>query len=320
MPNPSPPFAGLRVVLAAKFSRRYHHTGFGLRAGLEQLGVEVRPVELRRRGADPWLGRTLARRLGAALRRHRPDLVLSYKGGELGPELVAAVRPLARARWVNWFPDSPHQLELSLRIGAAYDRCFLFDTSMVERHRAAGLPSEFLPLAVDPALWRPLRRAGDAAIPLVFVGTPEPWRDAVLERVADLGLELRGPGRPRGPLFGDRLVRLYSRATVALNIHQFFGEPPAAGRYGTGANQRVFELAAIGCGQLADAKADIARSYDPDREIVLFRTLDEVRERALAMLADPAATAALGARARERTLREHTWRHRLEELLTRALR
>ncbi len=191
---------------------------------------------------------------------------------------------------------------------------------MVERHRELDRPAEFLPLGVDPGLWRPLAREGERPLPLVFVGTPEPFRDQTLARVADLGLTIRGPGRPGGPLFGDALVRMYSRGRVALNIHQFFGEPAERARYGTGANQRVFELGCLGSGQLADAKADIRRSYEPDREIALFRTGDELRERARAMLDDPVGTAAMGRRARERTLREHTWRHRLEELLTRALR
>jgi spore maturation protein CgeB len=315
---PSTPWSGLRVVLAAKFNRRYHHTGYGLRAGLRELGAEVVRVELRDRGVDRLLGRRLHRRLAAALRRHRPDLVLTYKAGELEPEVIAALRPLAPARWANWFPDSPHQLDLSLRIGAGYDRCFLFDSSMAEHHRGLGRPAEFLPLGVDPGRWRPRRRAGDPPVPLVFVGTPEPGRDAVLDRVADLGLELWGPERPRGPLFGDALVRLYSRARVALNIHQFFGEPPGRGRYGTGANQRVFELAALGAPQLCDAKADIPLSLEPDREIALFHTLDEARERARALLDDPEGAGRLGARARERTLREHTWRHRLDQLLGRV--
>jgi spore maturation protein CgeB len=321
---------GLRVLLLAKFSRRYHHTGFSLRAGLEQLGCEVATVELRDRGLDRWVGRLLARRLAGALRSHRPDLVLSYKGGELDPEVVTSLRggPDRRsgggagtggARWVNWFPDSPHHLELSLRVGAGYDLCFLFDSWMVERHRTAGRRAEFLPLGVDPAVWRPPARPGDP-LPLVFVGSPEPLRDAALAAVADLGLELWGPERPRGPLFGEALVRTYARAVVALNVHQFFGEPAAAGRYGAGANQRVFELAGIGCLQLVDAKADIVRSFAPDREIVLFRSAGELRERAAALLADPAGARTIGARSRERALREHTWRHRLEELLTRSLR
>jgi spore maturation protein CgeB len=112
----------------------------------------------------------------------------------------------------------------------------------------------------------------------------------------------------------------FSSSDVAVNIHQFFGEPPERGRYGTGANQRVFELAGVGTVQLADAKADIARHFTEDAEIVLCRSAAELRAQAIRLLAAPEEARAIGARARERALREHTWRHRLDELLTVSLR
>jgi spore maturation protein CgeB len=314
--SPGAPLAGLGVVLVAKFNHRYHQAGLSLRAALQSLGAEVTTVDLRTGGLARAVGWTLHRRLKFALRR-KPQLVLSYKAAELGPEVIEALKPASGARWVNWFPDSPHQLAISLVNGAAYDRCFLFDSYMVDRHRALGRPAEFLPLGYDPEVFRPLPEAGDPA-PLVFVGSPEPLRDRALGAVADLGLALYGPGRPGGPLFGDALVRIYARALVALNVHQFFGEDPALARYGTGANQRVFELAGIGRVQLCDAKADIARSFVPDREIVLFGSEAELRERAVALLADPAARERIGQAALQRARSEHTWAHRLVELVERV--
>ncbi len=311
-------FQGARVVLVARFNRKYHRPGLGLAAGLAALGCEVRRVEIRAKGIDALLRRSLASRLRRAVAT--ADLVLSYNATELDPETIAAARPAGRAVWVNWFPDPPHRLDLSLHNGAAYDRCFLFDTSMVDRHRALGRAAEFLPLGFDPAFYRPLATGTAVATPLVFVGSPEPARDVALARVADLGLELWGPGRPRGPLFGDKLVRAYAGAKVALNIHQFFGDPPSSNRYGTGANQRVFEVAGAGVAQLCDAKADIAKSFVEDREIVLFRTADELREKALTLLADDDGRQGVADRARQRAVAEHTWERRLEELLTRVLR
>ena len=113
---------------------------------------------------------------------------------------------------------------------------------------------------------------------------------------------------------------MLSSAVVGLNMHQQFGERGDPARYGTGANMRVFELAAVGTPQLSDAKADIARHFAPDREILLYHNVAELKERARALLADEPWRRGLAAAARERALREHTWRHRLEELLTVTLR
>ena len=83
---------------------------------------------------------------------------------------------------------------------------------------------------------------------------------------------------------------------------------------------RVFELAAVGTPQLSDAKGDIARHFTADREIVLYRSVGELRDRARALLADEALRRSLAAAARARALAEHTWTHRIEELLSVALR
>jgi len=142
----------------------------------------------------------------------------------------------------------------------------------------------------------------------------------VLQALAGAGLVAWGPGWPRGPLYGANFVRALAGARVGVNVHQRFGERGDPARYGTGANMRVFELAAVGTPQLSDAKADIARHFTPDREIVLYRSVAELVDRARALLADDARRRQLAAAARERALREHTWRHRMEELLTVTLR
>lgn len=314
-------FAGLRVVLVAKFNERYHRTGGAISAALEALGCEVARCEERTRGFDRLLARSLRRRLTTTVRRHRPDLVLVFKGATLDPEIIAAVRAAApRAKWANWFPDGPHLLDLSLRIGVGYDHCFIFDTSMVERHRALGRSASYLAEGCDPAYHRPLPDPSWPRSPIAFVGTREPARALALEGVRDLGLVTWGPGWPRGPLFGDDFIRAFSNADLALNVHQFFGEPRERGRYGTGANRRVFELAAIGTVQLCDAKADLGRNFEAGSEVVPFGTAAELRARAEELLADPGRRAAIAARARARALGEHTWRHRLETLVTEVTR
>src|SRR5260370_1317141 len=149
--------------------------------------------------------------------------------------------------------------------------------------------------ALVPRLAAQLRREAAGAV-IVFKGTALP------------------------PDAGDAFVPALGGATVGLNIHQQFGEGGDPARYGTGANMRVFEPAAVGTPQLSDAKADIARHFTPDREIVLYRSLAELRSHARELLANAPLRHALAAAAQERAVRQHTWRHRLEELLTLVLR
>jgi spore maturation protein CgeB len=310
-----PAHSGARLLLVAKFNQRYHRTGGAVRDALAALGCDVHTVEERTRGLDRLLRRSLAARLSRALREHRPDLVLVFKGGLLEPEVIDALRAGSPARWVNWFPDGPHLLDLSLRIGRAYDRCFIFDTSMVDAHRAIGRRAEYLAEGFDPGYHRPLPDPSWPRARIAFVGSREPYRAGALTAVSAFSPAAWGPGWPRGPLYGDDFVRAFSNADLALNVHQFFGEPADRGWYGTGANRRVFELAGIGTVQLCDAKRDIARHFVDEREIVLYDHPEALREKAEWLLSRPDRRRAIAAAARDRALREHTWGHRLEQLL-----
>ena len=315
------PFAGLRVVLVAAFNRRYHRSGFALAAGLTSLGCEVRRCEERRTGLNAILRRPLAARLGALLERGPADLVLVFKGVGLDPSGLGELRRRTRARWVNWFPDDPHELAVSTRLAPAYDGFFTHDSSSLDRYRRAGARAHYLAFGCDPAFLLPEgRRAKRWRAAVSFVGSRNPQRERVLRQVEDLGLAVWGPGWPNGPVYGDDFVHALAGATVGLNVHQQFGDGGDPARYGTGANMRVFELAAVGTPQLSDAKGDIARHFVPGREILLYTSAAELRDQARALLADEALRRSLAAAARARALREHTWTHRLEELLTVTMR
>lgn len=314
------PFAGLRVVLVAAFNRRYHRSGLALAAALAALGCEVRPCEERRRGWNSILGRPLGARLAGRLGRARADVVLVFKGTALPPDAVVALKRRFGGRWVNWFPDDPHERETALRLAPAYDGFFTPDSASLPHYRTAGVRASYLAFGCDPDYLGPRPPDRRWTAPLVFVGSRDPVRERVVQELQDLGLAIWGPGWPRGPVYGDDFARALAGATVGVNIHQQFGNGGDPARYGTGANMRVFELAAVGTPQLSDAKADIARHFTPDREIVLYQSVAELRGRARELLADEPLRRSLATAARARAVHEHTWRHRVAELLSVTLR
>src|SRR3989441_4481228 len=187
MTAPGPlPFSGVRVVLVAAFSRRYHRGGRARAGALASRGCEVRRCEERARGLGAIFGRPLAAGLGAMLRRAPADLVLVFKGTKLEPAEVVALKREGGGRWVNWFPDDPHELAVSLALAPAYDAFFTHDSSSVERHRAAGHRAHYLAFGCDPEFNRPLDGGPRWRAPLVFVGSRDPAREAVMRTLADL--------------------------------------------------------------------------------------------------------------------------------------
>jgi len=304
------------VLLVAKFNRRYHHSGGALLAALTALGCEAAVCDERTRGLDALLRRSLEQRLAQALRRHNPDLVLVFKGSRLDARLLARLRGPSRARWANWFPDDPHLLDLSITLSPLYDCFFTHDSSCVPRHAAAGARAHYLPFGVDPERFTPRTPGEEWRAAVTFVGTRDLERAAAAAVLEPLGFRAWGPGWNGRPVYGEDYLAALSGGTLGLNMHRNFADSPPPEEYGTGANMRVFELAALGRPQLSDAKTDITRHFREGEEVVLYRTLRELDGLARELLADPERHAALGEGARRRVLAEHTWRHRLEELLT----
>jgi spore maturation protein CgeB len=82
-----------------------------------------------------------------------------------------------------------------------------------------------------------------------------------------------------------------------------------------GVNTRAFELAAAGACQVVDLKEELPALFKPGDEVVAYRDLDELKKHLAYHLAHPDEARAIGENARTRALKEHTLRHRIEEML-----
>ena len=123
----------------------------------------------------------------------------------------------------------------------------------------------------------------------------------------------RGWEQPMGNLYlgeityGEGLRRVYLGSAFILDIRQ----PQSR----TGTTQRVFDAGACGIPVLADFSPELESLFDLDRETFFFRTIEEAQEIKKLILLDPPAGREKGARARERVLALHTYRHRAREVL-----
>jgi spore maturation protein CgeB len=82
----------------------------------------------------------------------------------------------------------------------------------------------------------------------------------------------------------------------------------------TADNMRLFEATGIGACLLTDQKPNISEHFESDYEIVTYRSPEECVERAKWLLDHPDEGRRIGAAARSRTLRSHTYQHRAVEL------
>ena len=79
-------------------------------------------------------------------------------------------------------------------------------------------------------------------------------------------------------------------------------------------SSRPFELASIGCCIVANPYLGVETWFEPGKEIFIVESTEEATERYRYLLAHDAERLAAGRAARERVLKEHTFRHRAREL------
>ncbi len=80
-------------------------------------------------------------------------------------------------------------------------------------------------------------------------------------------------------------------------------------------SSRPFELGALGACIVANPYAGIEEWLEPDKEVIIVNSADEALERYQFLLRNDRARQQIGAAARERVLKQHSFRHRAQELV-----
>jgi spore maturation protein CgeB len=81
-----------------------------------------------------------------------------------------------------------------------------------------------------------------------------------------------------------------------------------------GVNCTLFETAGCGAFQIADWKPALPELFEPEREVVTFRTRSELKEKVDYYLSHSAEREAIAARAQERAHRDHSYEARLKRM------
>ncbi len=116
-------------------------------------------------------------------------------------------------------------------------------------------------------------------------------------------------------LLGDVPFNVFARAISAARINLNITRRSHATVAGS-STCRPFELASAGAAIVSNPHAGIERWFEPGSELILVEDAQQALAAYRELLDDPAQAEAIGIRARERVVDEHTYAHRARQLLS----
>lgn len=288
---------------------------------LSQLALKV-PHRLFR---VPMLGKFLADLPGlmdvavAQVKASKPDVLycqdLSFFPGEVLRELKQYVRLIVGQIACPLPPVS---------FLTGYDLILTSFPHFVDRLRALGVGSEYFRIGFDDRVLSLLghvekdtdfsfvggiSRHHGGAIPLL-----EYLADQTNIRVFGYGadsLPSSSPIRQRhgGEVWGLDMYRALARSRITLNRHINVAENNAN-------NMRLYEATGVGAMLLTDRKDNLHELFDIGREVVAYSSKEEAAELVRHYLDHPEEVAKIAQAGQARTLREHTYTQRMQELVS----
>ncbi len=252
----------------------------------------------------------------------RPGLVLVTCGG-VPPQVVSELKRVSGAKVVCWYTDPVTNLYRHYLLASDFDFVFLKEPFLVRVARdKLGLNAFYLPECCNPAWHRPIDLNGDDrkkyGCDLAAQGSLHYYRARMLEAFADYELKVWGrncpawldsPVKKRYPnlfIAEEVKARAFGSAKIVINTLQCAEIE--------GVNCTLFEAAGCGAFQIADWKPSLPELFEPEREIVTFRTRRELKEKVDYYLARPQERREIAARACARAHRDHTYEKRLARM------
>ncbi len=217
--------------------------------------------------------------------------------------------------------SDPYGLEASLAIAPEFDLFYTQDAQTIPAYASRGITARRCDPATDPELYRPIKTA--PVCDILYYGKWTPYRNDLLEALsAKFSVRLHGyegekrwtvPTRP--PLeTPDALATALSGARLALEtalVDDVHGKYRGTFRL----TPRALFAASCGVPTLVEGFPRLSETFEPGVEIAVFPTKDEVVASAERVLSDEPARLAMGRRARQKALREHTWDRRVESFV-----
>ncbi|CAN7318052.1 glycosyltransferase [Bradyrhizobium sp. LjRoot220] len=242
-------------------------------------------------------------------REMAPDVILNQAVSEVESRVLQRLRPYCKLIVGQIASPYPEHETYS-----AYDLMISSLPNFVNYYRKRGLAAEPNLLGFEPGVLDEVKVA-ERDVPLSFVGSLTSDHgsryDLINRLVAETDIKIWGRlvsvsnwspimKRYQGEAWGRDMFRVLGRSKITINQHIDIAENYAN-------NMRLFEATGMGALLITDWKDNIADLFEPGKEVVCYRSLDECLELIKYYSQHEAERAAIAAAGQRRTLQSHSY-------------
>jgi spore maturation protein CgeB len=289
---------------------RVHYSALALKLPQRLLRLPI---------AGPWLSALpgLVEIAMEQVKAMRPEVLYCQDLWFLPPQQLAELRPYVKL--IVGQIASPLPPEAYLK---GYDLIMTSFPHFVPRLRAMGVASEYFRIGFDT---RVLELLGTVAqdVDASFVGGISRHHGKALPMLEYLArstpIEFFGYGagslrrsspivpRHYGEVWGLDMYRALARSRVTLNRHINVAENNAN-------NMRLYEATGVGALLITDRKDNLGELFEVGKEVVAYSSPEEAAEMIRYYIAHPEEARAIARAGQARTLRDHTYQRRMDEM------
>jgi len=297
---------------------------------LKELGDEVKLFNLSATNLYQKISKKISKhtfyhkmnlQLLSEIEEFSPDIFLTIFGFDIEDQTLEIIQSM-KIRTACWWLNDPFQFQRSVRQAAKYDFYFTNAMGSVYDYHSQGINSVYyLPVGIFPAIHK--KEQVSKKYDIVFAGDYSKVREKILMNLIDeFDVAIFGPWKklstssPLSKYIVSRkfftpqeMVHIFNQSKIVLNIHTWFETS------NFGINPRLFEACGSGAFQISDFKEDIPSLYSVNEEIVLYQNIQELKSKLSYYLSNDKERIAIAEKGLTKTLKEHTYKHRMIEML-----
>ena len=264
------------------------------------------------------------KKLKTILSRYTIDFILVNRDF-FTPKQIQFIKTQTKAPIAFWFTDHIGRLDKMMFLNAPYDFLFFKEPFIAKVFQKQFNKNAFyLPEACNPKNHKKIPLSEEDKqkynCDLTVDGSLHPSRIRIFQQLKNYDVKIWGYPPPLWanisglkPMIQNEFVSGQERCKAYLGskivINNFYPSEII------GVNGRLFEAGGIGAFQIASWRKGLTQFYEIDNEIVIFKTIPELKEKINFYLKNDTERQHISEKAYQRTHEEHTFAHRLQLML-----